>query len=90
MQIDARAQALLLKASGMVPLRSATGLQAFHQVLALRVDQALVMEGRRERLDALLGLPAHAPSNTVAMNTPPRSLRDLVLADLRSLASGGN
>ena len=93
MQIDARAQALLLKASGMVPLRSATGLQAFHQVLALRVDQALVMEGRRERLDALLGLPARTPSNattTPAMTTPPRTLRDLVLADLRSLASGGN
>jgi polyketide synthase PksN len=83
MQIDARAKARLLKATGMLPMRTPTGLRAFHRSLELQAGQALVMEGQRERLEALL--PRVSPIGEEQV----RRLQQRVLADLRSFQARG-
>ncbi|RSZ60405.1 SDR family NAD(P)-dependent oxidoreductase [Massilia atriviolacea] len=90
MQVDARSRAMLLKMSGMLPMRTDTGMQAFQRSLALPVGQTLVMEGHVERLTTLLfpdqalepaarRLPAGGSVTTIETDR----LRELVLADLR-------
>jgi acyl transferase domain-containing protein/enoyl-CoA hydratase/carnithine racemase/acyl carrier protein len=45
MGTDAASQERLQQATGMIPMRTATGMQAFHRSLALPHDQLLVIEG---------------------------------------------
>ncbi|HEX8611490.1 MAG TPA: SDR family NAD(P)-dependent oxidoreductase [Telluria sp.] len=90
MQVDARSRAMLLKMSGMLPMRTDTGMQAFHRSLALPVGQTLVMEGHVERLTTLL-FPDQAaepsakrgPATGTVTTIQADKLRELVLADLR-------
>ncbi|ATQ76795.1 hypothetical protein CR152_21450 [Massilia violaceinigra] len=90
MQVDARSRAMLLKMSGMLPMRTETGMHAFHRSLALPVGQTLVMEGHVERLKTLLfpdqsAAPAaqRLPAAGTATSIQTDKLRELVLADLR-------
>ncbi|HEX9981683.1 MAG TPA: SDR family NAD(P)-dependent oxidoreductase [Thermoanaerobaculia bacterium] len=59
---------LLQQSTGMRPMRTATGLQAFHRSLALPGDQLLVMEGNlaEMRKVALTGRPLEAEVSPVA------------------------
>jgi len=91
MQVDAKTRVLLLKTSGMLPMRTATGMMAFHRSLELGAGQVLVMEGQVERLSAQLFLEqaggiVASPSQTTASGGKihANKLRELVLADLRS------
>ena len=50
MRVDAAVQAALQQATGMRPMDTATGLQAFHRSLALPHDQTLFVEGDLARM----------------------------------------
>lgn len=96
MQIDARSRAMLLKTSGMLPMRTETGMQAFHRSLVLEAGQTLVMEGHVERLRQLM-FPGQAAAPALrALATGPgrkiqaEKLRELVLADLRRFQTRGS
>ena len=54
MQVDAASRELLFQASGVRPLRTATGIAAFHRCLALGHGRSLVLEGDLARLRRLL------------------------------------
>ncbi|MGZ5431807.1 MAG: SDR family NAD(P)-dependent oxidoreductase [Thermoanaerobaculia bacterium] len=54
MAIDRATQELVQQTIGAQPLRSATGLQAFHRSLAIASDQMLVVEGNRGRIRGYL------------------------------------
>ncbi|HEY0139907.1 MAG TPA: SDR family NAD(P)-dependent oxidoreductase [Thermoanaerobaculia bacterium] len=61
MGIDPAAQELLQQTTGMQPLQTVTGMQAFHRSLSLPYDQMLVVEGDLTILRrALLAGPAMA------------------------------
>ncbi|HKO55117.1 MAG TPA: SDR family NAD(P)-dependent oxidoreductase, partial [Thermoanaerobaculia bacterium] len=59
MKMDAASLELLHRATGMQPMQTATGMQAFHRILALPHDQVLVMEGDPARMRRTL-MPASA------------------------------
>ncbi|ATQ76808.1 hypothetical protein CR152_21515 [Massilia violaceinigra] len=61
MQLDADSLTMLAKASGMLPLTSASGMQAFYRSLALGTSRALVIEGHLSRLRRALE-HRHAPA----------------------------
>jgi len=50
MQLDETTKAMLLETSGVVPMSTTTGMQAFYHALNLRPAQALVMEGDLGRI----------------------------------------
>ncbi|HET8797348.1 MAG TPA: SDR family NAD(P)-dependent oxidoreductase, partial [Thermoanaerobaculia bacterium] len=50
MTVDAERQELMLQVTGMQPMRTATGLEAFHRSLALPHDQTLVVAGNLAQL----------------------------------------
>ena len=50
MRIDPASEELLRQATGMQPMRTATGLQAFYRSLAAPYDQVLVVEGDLARI----------------------------------------
>ncbi|WP_144408729.1 SDR family NAD(P)-dependent oxidoreductase [Chromobacterium vaccinii] len=86
MGLPAKARVRMLEATGMLPMRSETGLAAWHDCLAAGGGQTLVMEGQTPRLRRLLsgneadGAPRpSAPARSLAAD----QLRQLVLADLR-------
>jgi acyl transferase domain-containing protein/enoyl-CoA hydratase/carnithine racemase/NAD(P)-dependent dehydrogenase (short-subunit alcohol dehydrogenase family)/acyl carrier protein len=54
MSIDAAAQKRLKEAAGLLPMQTATGLQAFHRSLASPSDQLLVLEGIPAKIRAHL------------------------------------
>ncbi|HEX8611503.1 MAG TPA: SDR family NAD(P)-dependent oxidoreductase [Telluria sp.] len=54
MQLDADTLAMLADTSGMLPLSSASGMQAFYRSLALGASQVLVIEGHLKRLHRAL------------------------------------
>ncbi|HEX8619469.1 MAG TPA: SDR family NAD(P)-dependent oxidoreductase, partial [Thermoanaerobaculia bacterium] len=60
MQLDAATQELLEQTTGMLPMQTATGLQAFHHAMALPHDRALVIEGEVSRIRRLLSDSAAA------------------------------
>ncbi len=60
MQLDAVTRDLLTQTSGMLPLKTASGMQAFHRSLELDSGQALVIEGHLDRLRRALQ-NRHAP-----------------------------
>src|SRR5437588_5053821 len=69
MKIDEGSQRLLQQITGMQPMQTATGIEAFYRALALPYDQVLVVEGDRSKLRrALLGrrstLPERSPLST--------------------------
>ncbi len=80
MRIDAAVQAELQHATGMVPMDTATGLQAFHRSLALPHDQTLVVEGDLSRIRRAFLTPT-APS----LRVPERPAIDPAI-DADSLA----
>jgi polyketide synthase PksL len=73
MRMDAQVLERLTQASGMVPLQTARGMQAFHRSLALGADRVLVLEGQLARLQrALRGRPAApAPAVQVEQRAEP-------------------
>jgi acyl transferase domain-containing protein len=95
MQVDAKTKAMLLRTSGMLPMRTNTGMQAFHTSLELKLGQALVMEGQVERLRHLLfpaqpADPAKPREQATAAVGGIRAekLRELLRADLHSFRAG--
>ncbi|HEU5133665.1 MAG TPA: SDR family NAD(P)-dependent oxidoreductase [Steroidobacteraceae bacterium] len=59
MSIDAASLEGLQRETGMYPMRTATGMRAFHECLQLQRDQVLVVEGDLARIQsALLSDPA--------------------------------
>lgn len=93
MQLDANARAWLLKTSGMLPMRTASGVQALHRALDLQAGQVLVMEGQVERLRRFL-VPGPGQTGTTAASKPAAAhaerLKQLILADLRGFQAKGN
>ena len=61
MQLDAETRALLARASGMLPLKTANGMQAFYRSLELDSGQVMVVEGYLDRLHRSLQ-NRHAPA----------------------------
>ena len=93
MRLDPKARVLLAKASGMQPMRTQTGLQAFHRSLELPAAQVLVMEGDLQRLRQLVrdGRPvSERPQVRLVVNHSSEQLRELVLADLRGFQTRRN
>jgi len=68
MQIDAASRELLFQASGARPLRTATGIAAFHRGLATGHGRTLVLEGDLARLRRLLA--GEVRRETVAVAAP--------------------
>ncbi|HKP98201.1 MAG TPA: SDR family NAD(P)-dependent oxidoreductase [Fibrobacteria bacterium] len=64
MGLDAEGRELLFRASGMRPMDTAAGLEAFHRAFLSRPSQVLVLQGDLARLRTLLrpGRSAAAPS----------------------------
>jgi polyketide synthase PksL len=58
MRVDPASQERLQQATGMRPMDTAAGLQAFHRTLALPHDQTLVMEGDLARIRRAFLTPA--------------------------------
>ena len=70
MVVDPAARELMEQATGLRPMRTATGLHAFRRSLELPHDQILVAEGDLERLrQALLALPS-SPSEPKVESLP--------------------
>jgi polyketide synthase PksN len=71
MGVDPSTQELLRQMTGMAPMRTSTGLEAFYRSLALPYDQTLIVEGDLAKIRrALLARPA-APSEPRAK--PPEA-----------------
>ncbi|WP_455902229.1 beta-ketoacyl reductase, partial [Serratia proteamaculans] len=59
MHIDAASETLMTRSTGMVPMRTETGIAAFYQGLDAAVAQLVVLEGRLVKMrQRLLGTPA--------------------------------
>ncbi len=75
MRLDAQAQALLAQASGMVPMQTGAGLQAFHRCMELGESHVLVMAGDVQRLGrALRDRHAGAADAAPAVSPAPLAL----------------
>ena len=59
MRIQAEKEESILRTTGLVPLRTATGLDALFDCLASNADQCLVLEGNAERMQAWLAQSLH-------------------------------
>jgi acyl transferase domain-containing protein/enoyl-CoA hydratase/carnithine racemase/acyl carrier protein len=71
MSIDPASQELLQRATGMQPMQTATGLEAFHRSLALPHDQVLVGEGDPSLMrHALLAAPVPPPEPQTKQPAP--------------------
>ncbi|HEX9985331.1 MAG TPA: SDR family NAD(P)-dependent oxidoreductase [Thermoanaerobaculia bacterium] len=80
MRIDAASRELLQQTTGMRPMQTATGINAFHRSLALPYDQLLVVEGElAQTRRAFLGAPA------IAAEPPTAQPQPVVAADAESL-----
>src|SRR6185436_10221139 len=66
MEIAAAGRELLERATGMRPMQTATGMEAFHRSLALPYDQVLVAEGDLTQLRRVLLAPPVLPSEPEA------------------------
>ncbi|WP_455872423.1 beta-ketoacyl reductase, partial [Serratia proteamaculans] len=69
MHIDAASETLMTAATGMVPMRTETGIAAFYQGLSAAVAQLVVLEGRLVKMrQRLLGaVPSDAPDQVQAV-----------------------
>jgi len=54
MKIDAGVETLTKQAIGLVPMRTATGIQTLYQALTLKKQQVMVMEGQLPKMKQLL------------------------------------
>lgn len=100
MRLDANARARLLARTGLLPMRTPTGLFAWRQGLTTQHSQLLVMEGQTERLRHMLsgggaGAAGSQPAKRAAMGQvgPPADpvaarLRQRVLEDLHAFQMG--
>ena len=80
MRLDPATQELWQHTTGMQPMQTATGMQAFYRSLSLPCDQMLVVEGDLTRLrHALLAGPAASPEPRA---TPPVSAAGIDTANL--------
>ncbi|MFK3648769.1 SDR family NAD(P)-dependent oxidoreductase [Lysobacter enzymogenes] len=70
MRIDEQALAALTRASGMTAMGTDTGLRALAQLLSLRADHALVLEGEIARLRRSLQRRAAAPAAPLEAPAP--------------------
>ena len=66
MEIDPAGRELMQRTTGMQPMLTATGLQAFHRSLALPYDQLVVMEGDLPQMKRVLLLTDAQPSAPLA------------------------
>lgn len=83
MQVDASSLALLRQSTGMVPMRTETGMTMFHAGLAGGFAQAMVMEGDTSMMHAALAAGMHSvdtPAQSAAVNA-----KDLAVATLAKL-----
>jgi polyketide synthase PksL len=94
MGVDATNQEFLRQATGMHPMQTATGLEAFHRNLALSCDQMLVVEGDVAKLrGALLGVHStvsepQAKQVLKAAKINPEGLQEKMQEYLRKQFSG--
>ncbi|TQV86001.1 SDR family NAD(P)-dependent oxidoreductase [Aliikangiella coralliicola] len=58
MQLDETTRAMLLQSSGVVPMRTDSGIKAFYRSLNLRYSQTLVMEGDLARIRQIFSAEA--------------------------------
>ncbi len=89
--VDAASRERLREATGMLPMQTATGLDAFHRSLTLSCDQLMVVEGDVGRIRrTLLATPAApaAPRAVVAAPIDAESLTDKTRDYLRKELSG--
>ncbi|QQP96966.1 SDR family NAD(P)-dependent oxidoreductase [Lysobacter enzymogenes] len=70
MHMDEQALAALTRASGMTAMGTDTGLRALAQLLSLRADHALVLEGETARLRRSLQRRAAAPAAPLEAPAP--------------------
>ncbi|HXH38510.1 MAG TPA: SDR family NAD(P)-dependent oxidoreductase, partial [Thermoanaerobaculia bacterium] len=93
MAIDKTSRQLLQQTTGMRPMQTATGMEAFHRSLALSCDQILVVEGDLTQIRrALLGAPGPATDfqgeHTAAVGIDPERLTEKTQEYLRRQFSG--
>ena len=69
MTTDVATRAMLEEATGMRPMQTATGMQAFYRSLMLPNDQVLVAEGDLSRLRRALAAGWRAPSESQTNNS---------------------
>jgi acyl transferase domain-containing protein/enoyl-CoA hydratase/carnithine racemase/acyl carrier protein len=81
MGTDAVSQERLQQATGMLPMRTAAGMQAFHRSLALPHDQLLVVEGLPAKIRSYV-LQA-TPSQTAPAARPARVSTGFTLEQLQ-------
>jgi len=94
MVIDAASREVLERATGMRPMQTASGLRAFHRILASAQAQVLVAEGEPARMRQILpgvraaqtGPAVEAPALTVGIDAP--SLKEKTQDYLRKQLSG--
>jgi polyketide synthase PksM len=89
MAVDPAVLAGLHRTTGLLPLQAATGLRIFHESLAARCGQAMVLEGDGEKIRAMvanapLTARVHAVRRAQTAVDPGR-LRDATLARMRQL-----
>ncbi|RKZ54148.1 MAG: non-ribosomal peptide synthetase, partial [Candidatus Parabeggiatoa sp. nov. 2] len=92
MQVDEQTEKMLIKSMGMQALSTETGLEAFSQGLAWEEQsQFLVIEGYRQKVNKVLGLPAAVSKPTATTPTTKEVGQSQLLAklqpDLLSIAS---
>ncbi|PYS19621.1 MAG: polyketide synthase of type I, partial [Acidobacteria bacterium] len=94
MGVDPASQERLQQTTGMQPMRTATGMEAFHRSLALPHDQILIAEGDLSQMRrALLAVPAvpaepQAERPVVAAEIDAESLAEKTQDYLRKQFSG--
>jgi acyl transferase domain-containing protein/enoyl-CoA hydratase/carnithine racemase/acyl carrier protein len=93
MRMDPASQELLQRTTGMQPMQTATGMQAFRRSLALPYDQVLVMEGdlarmRRTLLDAPAASAQPPADRPVLVEPEPDALAEKAEEYLRRQFSG--
>jgi polyketide synthase PksL len=89
MAIDPERLQLVQQTTGMVPMQTVTGMEAFHRTLALPYDQTLVVEGDPSRIRrALLAAPKVEPQAVVTVAVDEASLAEKTQEYLRDELAG--
>ncbi|HYD79452.1 MAG TPA: SDR family NAD(P)-dependent oxidoreductase [Paucimonas sp.] len=83
MGVDAATQEQMLRAAGLIPMRTATGMQAFRRSLALPHAQIQVVEGDLSRLRATL-FADEAPEASGAAAEPAHQAEPVAAAGIDS------